>query len=47
MYSRGNPSFREESNFYLPVQSSSTKRNEAWEKRRQKKGLRAPNATNK
>ena len=33
--------------FYLPVSSSSTRRNEIWERKRQKKGLNAPNSSNK
>lgn len=33
--------------FYMPISSASTRRNEVWEKKRQKKGLKAPKATNK
>lgn len=49
MFSRD--SYENDSNrggeFYMPISSASTRRNEVWEKKRQKKGLKAPNATNK
>lgn len=41
------PSGSRQKMFYLPVSSSSTRRNEIWEKKRKKKGVSAPNSCNK
>ena len=51
MYSAGHQgniySGYQKNQFYLPVSSSSTRRNEIWERKREKKGVNAPNSSNK